>query len=44
MWYYLQVQCNKNNTNEFIYKTETNLQILKSNLQVTKAETGWGEW
>ena len=41
MWYYLQVQCNKNNTDELIYNTETNSQILKSNLWLPKGK--WGD-
>ena len=42
MWYYLQVQCNKNNTDELIYNTETNSQILKSNLWLPKQKRGGG--
>ena len=40
--YHLYVESNKNDTEELIYKTETNSQILKANL-VTKKETGEGK-
>ena len=33
----------KNDTKELIYETETNSQISKSNLSVTKRETMWEE-
>ena len=33
----------KKDTNELIYKTETNSQISKTNLWLPK-ETGWGMW
>ena len=32
----------KKDTNELIYKIEMDLQILKTNLMVTKRETLWG--
>ena len=32
----------KNDTNELTYKTETYLQILKTNLWLPKGKCGWG--
>ena len=32
----------KNDTNELIYKTETDLQILKTNLRLPKGKHGGG--
>ena len=34
IWYHLYVEFHKNNTKELIYKTETNLQISKSNIVI----------
>ena len=30
-WYHFEVESNKNDTNELIYKTDSNLKIWKSN-------------
>ena len=38
----LNVESNKNDTNEFIYQTENRLTDLKIKLMATKAEN-WGE-
>ena len=38
--YQLYVEYNKNDTNELIYKTGTDSQIVKTKLQLTKGETG----
>ena len=35
-YYHLYVESKKNYTNEFIYKTETDSQTLKTNLQLPK--------
>ena len=43
IWYQLYVESNKNDTNELIYKTETNSQILQSNLWLSKGKHG-GTW
>ena len=41
IWYYLYVESNKkNDTNELIYKTETDSQISKSNLQYQRGNVG----
>ena len=40
-WYHLYVESNKNNTKELIYETETNSQILKSDLGLPKVKP-WG--
>ena len=40
-WYHLYVESNfKNDTNELIYKTETDSQILKTNLWLPKGKRG----
>ena len=38
--YHLYMRSKKNGTNEFIYKTETDSQISKSNLQLPKRKCG----
>ena len=40
MWYHLYVESQKNDTNEFIYKTEIDLQDIENKLIVTKGERG----
>ena len=42
--YMISLTCgsNKNDTKELIYKTETNSQILKSNLWLPKGKLWWG--
>ena len=43
MWYHSHVESNfKKDTNKLIYKIKADLEISKTNLQVTKGE-GWGE-
>ena len=43
LWYHSYVESNiKNDTNEVIYKTETDLQILKTNLWLPKGKWGVG--
>ena len=37
-YYHLHVESNKNDTKEFIYKTETDAQISKSNLWLPKGK------
>ena len=40
--YHLYVESKKNDTNELIYKTETNSQISKTNLWLPKGKRGVG--
>ena len=40
IWYCLYVESNKNDSKEFIYKTEADSQILKSNLKLPKGKQG----
>ena len=40
IWYHLYVNSKKNNTNESIYKTETDSQIQKANLGLPKGKEG----
>ena len=41
-WYHLYVELKKNDTNEHIYKIETDSQTQKTNLWLPKEEGGGG--